>query len=222
MTGNSAVSREIDTLKQRLLFVGAKVEAALRKAVRALNERDIELAHAVIRDDQQVDRLEVELEEQCLNVLADYHPRELELRFVVAVLKINNDLERVGDHAVSIAEHALFLAERPPLALPFDYDLMAEKAEWMLRTSLDAFVSMNRTAAEKVCATDDEVDDLNRQMYEAVEKAMRRNPEHLDSLINSIGLSRCFERIADLATNVAEDVIYLIEGEIVRHAGAIG
>jgi phosphate transport system protein len=217
MTHGTLMERELDKLKKRFLLFGGRVEAILNRAVGAAVERDVLAARRVIEEDRELDVLEVDLEEECLKLLALHQPVAVDLRFIVAVLKINNDLERVGDQAVNIAEHALYLADRPLLGFPFDFATMATKAQTMLRQGLDALVSQSAAAAQRVRDADDEIDAIHEQMYETVERRMREDPENLDSYIHFIGLSRCLERVADLATNVAEDVIYLVEGEIVRH-----
>jgi len=217
MTHDSLMQRELDKLKKRFLIFGGRVEAALGLAVKSATERDVLAAHRVIDEDRELDVLEVDLEEECLKLLALHQPVAVDLRFIVAVLKINNDLERVGDQAVNIAEHALYLADRPQLVFPFDFPTMADRAQEMLRQSLDALVSQSAAAAQAVRDADDVIDAMHAAMYDEVERQMRDDPGNLDSYIHFIGLSRCLERVADLATNVAEDVIYLVEGEIVRH-----
>lgn len=214
---NTILAREITRLKQHILFLGGRVEESLRQAVRAVVDRDAELARSVIDTDVEIDRLEVELEEECLKILALHQPVAIDLRFIVAVLKINNDLERVGDLATNIAEHALFLSEHPPIPFPFDFEGMAERVQEMLRTSLDALVNHSSSKAQQVRLADDEVDRMHHATYAAVEELIRRHPDHIQSAIHLMGLSRRLERVADQATNIAEDVIYLVEGEIVRH-----
>lgn len=217
MSKRTVLHREMDRLKESFLLLGGRVESAMDQAVRSLFDRDVELARRVIEGDEEIDRLEVDFEEDCLKVLALYQPVAVDLRFIVAVLKINNDLERVGDLAASIAKHTIFLVTHDPIAIPFDYETMAERTRWMLRTSLDSLVNMSAAMAAAVRVEDDEVDEINRQMYRQVAAEIRNAPERTEALINVIGLSRCFERVADLATNIAEDVIYLVEGDIVRH-----
>lgn len=141
----------------------------------------------------------------------------VDLRFLTAVIKINNDLERIGDQAVNISERVATIARRPPVTVPSDYTLMAEKTEAMLRESLDAFVNLDADLAYKVCLKDDEVDDMNRKIYDKVKAAIRSQPERVGYLINLLLVSRHLERIADFATNIAEEVIYMVEGEISRH-----
>jgi len=211
------LERELDRLKRQILSLSAMVEESVRDAVRSLEDRDERLAAKVIEGDPEIDRVEVDLEEECLKLLALYQPVATDLRFIVAALKINNDLERIGDLAVNIAERAQFLATHDRVDMPFDFVGMAEKARAMVKKSLDALVNLDAEAAFEVCAADDEVDAMNRQMYLQVQEGIRRHPEQMQSLIHMLSTSRHLERIADHATNIAEDVIYMIEGEIVRH-----
>ncbi len=209
--------RAIDQLKRHLLQVSTRVEEALRNAVEALEKRDFDLAIRVTEGDRQIDELEVDVEEECLKLLALFQPVAADLRFIVAVLKINNDLERVGDLAVNIAERAAFLARQKPVNLPFNFKSMTEKAQWMLKHSIDALVNSDPERAWAVIAADDEVDAMNREMYTLVQDGIRANPDQMNSLIHMLSISRHLERIADQATNIAEDVIYMVQGEIVRH-----
>jgi len=168
---STILAREIDRLKQRILLLGGRVESSLRQAVKAVRERDTALARSVIDTDEEIDQQEVELEEECLKILALHQPVAIDLRFIVAVLKINNDLERVGDLATNIADHAIFLSERPPIAFPFDFEAMAERVQEMLRLSLDALVNQSSSAAQRVRLADDEVDRLHRAAVERVSAA---------------------------------------------------
>jgi phosphate transport system protein len=186
-------------------------------AVTAIENRDAELANKVILGDTEIDQLEVNLEEDCLKILALHQPVAIDLRFIIAVLKINSDLERIGDLAVNMAERAQFLSGKSPIAIPFDLEGLALKTQKMLRESLDSLVNLNAGLARDVCVTDDEVDAINREMYDLVKAAIRIHPEQVDILIPYLSISRYLERIADHATNIAEDVIYMIEGEIARH-----
>jgi len=209
--------REIDKLKRQIISLGTIVEDSVRLAVKSLETRDSSLALKVIEKDHEVDLAEVDLEEECLKILALHQPVAIDLRFIVAVLKINNDLERIGDQAVNIAERVILLNRLPKVDIPFDFPTMTEKAKDMLRRSLDALVNMKAELAYEVLKADDEVDCLNREMYEQVKTGIRNQPEQVESLIHLLGISRTLERIADHATNIAEDVIYMILGEIVRH-----
>ena len=209
--------REIENLKKKLLTVSARVETALREATLSIESEDPELAQKVIDRDLEIDDLEVEVEEECLKILALHQPVATDLRFIVAVLKINNDLERIGDLAVNIAERSLFLASHSLPNVDFDFVEMANKAQAMLTKSLDALVNFSTDLASQVRTSDDEIDALNRQMYIQVQKAVRTNPEDISALTHMLSTSRHLERVADLATNIAEDVIYMIQGRIVRH-----
>jgi phosphate transport system protein len=208
---------EIETLKKKTLQLGARVENAVREAAVSLEERDAVLAGQVIENDIEIDQAEVEIEEECLKILALHQPVAIDLRFIIAVLKINSDLERIGDLAVNIAERAAFIATQPKVNVFFDFLTMAQKAQDMLKKSLDALVQLNIKMARQVCAADDEVDEINRQMYRMFKDAVRKNPDQIESLVHLLSASRHLERIADHATNIAEDVIYMIDGQIVRH-----
>jgi phosphate transport system protein len=211
------LQRELDRLKKSLLFLGAMAEERVRMARNAIKNRDGELAKKIIDMDYEIDDKEVEIEEECLKILALHQPVAVDLRFLSAVIKINNDLERVGDEAVNIAERVLILSKRKKYYIPFDYSLMAKKTEFMLNKSLDAVVNMDVDGAVKVCDSDDEVDDLQKKAYEVITQAITETPDKLDYLLNLLLISKHLERIADHATNIAEEVVYMIEGEIVRH-----
>ncbi len=208
---------EVESLKKRILALSATVEDNVYKAVRALGERSSALADEVIESDPHIDDTEVTIEEECLKVLALHQPVAGDLRFIVSILKINNDLERMGDLAVNIAERAKFLATRERPDVPLDLPLMAERTKAMMKKSLDALMKQDAKLAYEVLETDDEIDAMNREMYARIQEAIRRKPEHLESLIHLLSCSRHLERIADHATNIAEDVIYMIDGVIVRH-----
>lgn len=211
------LQKEIENLKKRLLSVGARIEDIVLQATTALEERNADSAQKVIDDDIEIDRLEVEVEEDCLKILALHQPVAIDLRFIVAVLKINNDLERIGDLAVNIAERAAFLSGRPKVDISFDFPEMAQQARSMLKRSLDALVNLDSELAHKVCVDDDTIDTMNRQMYLKIQDAILKNPEQISSFVHLLSASRHFERIADHATNIAEDVIYMVDGQIVRH-----
>jgi len=209
--------REIEQLKQQVLALSALVEEAVWLSVRAVQERDPTLAERVLAGDRAIDEREVGVEEECLKLLALYQPVASDLRFLVTVLKLNNDLERIGDLAVNIAERATYLAEQPPVSTPFDFVGMATKTQEMLRLALDALVNVDPRRARDVCAKDDAVDAINREMYSLVQQGIRANPERVDVYITLLSISRHLERIADHATNIAEDVLYMFEGRVVRH-----
>ncbi|MBC8425036.1 phosphate signaling complex protein PhoU [bacterium] len=213
--------REIDAIKRELLALGGLVEETLWKAVQAFNERDESLADEVVETDREIDRREVQMEEECLKVLALHQPVAVDLRLIVAVLKINNDLERIGDLSVNIARRARFLASHPQVRAPFDLPGMARQAQAMLHDSLDAVVNMDTALARRVCEADDEIDAVHRQTFGLVRDEIRAHPDQLDALTHILSTSNHLERIGDLATNIAEDVIYLVEGRIVRHRSKV-
>src|SRR5262245_6725642 len=212
--------REIETLKKKILTVGAVVEERIAQAITAVVKHDAALAQQVAEGDDEIDEMEVEVEEDCLKILALYQPVAIDLRFVVGVLKINNDLERMADHAVNIARRAEYLATYPNADLPSDLEVMLQKTQTMVRDSLDALVRQDPVLARRVCASDTEVDQLNRQMHVLIQRQIRDCPERVELFIHQLSVSRQLERIADLATNVAEDVVYTVEGEIIRHRTA--
>ena len=211
------LEREIEYLKKRILALSATVEDNVYRAVQSLTERNATLADEVIRLDLNIDQTEVVIEEECLKVLALHQPVAIDLRFIIAILKINSDLERMGDLAVNIAERARFLATRERPDIPIDLSLMAEKTKAMMRKCLDSLMKRDAKLAYEVLAADDEIDAMHREMYATIQDGIRRKPEQLESLIHLLSCSRHLERIADHATNIAEDVIYMIEGVIVRH-----
>ena len=211
------LQREIDKLKKDILSLSAEVENDVRAAVRGVENRDATLADTVINREAQINAMEVDVEEECLKILALHQPVAADLRYIVAVLKINQDLERIGDLAVHIAERGHILFSQPPISIPFRLGEMADKAQAMLKKVLDAFVNMNDAAAREVCAADSEIDEINRNIFQQVKRSVLQNPALFESLLQILSIARHLERIADHATNIAEDLIYLIEGRIVRH-----
>lgn len=211
------LQHEIETIKNRLRSLVATAKDAVEKAVRSVDERDAALAQEVIDGDVVLDHAEVGLEEDCLKILALHQPVATDLRVIVSVMKMNNDMERIGDLAVNIAERALFLCSQAPLAAPSDLAKMRVKTLAMLTGSVDALVQLDTQRAREIRTADDEVDDINRQLFKDFCTAVRKDPEQVERLLSYLSVGRHLERIADYATNIAEDVIYLIEGEIVRH-----
>lgn len=196
--------------------MSAEVEESVRKAVDSLVKRDAGMAQEVIEGDNRLDHVEVEIEEDCLKILALHQPVAVDLRYVVAVLKINNELERIGDEAVNIAERAVFLATHP-IDLVLDFKTMGAMAQAMLARSIDALVGTDTAIAREVRTLDDGVDEMNRHMYSLIQDYIRQHPDRVAESIHLLSTSRHLERIGDQATNIAEDVIYMAEGEIVRH-----
>ena len=209
--------RELEKIKKKILSLGTMVEERVRMAIQAIEEFDGQIAKKIIFSDHEIDEMEVEIEEECLKVMALHQPVAVDLRFLVAVIKINNDLERIGDQAVNIAQRVKTITKKERFDFVFDYSLMAEKAETMLRMSLDALVNLDDDLAFKVLLLDDEVDAKKKEAYHLIKRAISENPDNVSYLINLLLISRHLERLADHATNIAEEVIYMIEGEIVRH-----
>lgn len=215
------LGRKIEKLKTEVLSLGAMVEESLQLAVKALECRNSEFASKVIDGDMDIDTKEVDLEEECLEILALHQPVAADLRYIVAVLKINNDLERIGDLAVNIAETAVHMIAKPSSANPFDYSTMTEKTQDMLKKALDALVNMDTSLAYQVCMEDDEVDYMKHMIHRQFQDKVREDLGNLESLVHLFLVSRHLERIADHATNIAEEVIYMITGEIHRHRGPV-
>lgn len=211
------LNRELTQLRKLILQEGALVEEAIDKAIRAFHDRNLTLANEVIEADSQIDTLEIDVEEECLKILALHQPVAADLRFVVAVLKLNNDLERMGDLAESIARRARFMAKHDPVEVPPQMATMAEAVRGMVRGCLDALVNGDVALARQVCASDDQVDALKREIREIVRGRILLNPPEGRILFKLLDVPRHLERIADLATNVAEDVIYMVQGDIIRH-----
>lgn len=212
------LQRQISTLKKMILALGAQVEEQVGGAIAAVQNRDPELARAIIDGDKKIDLAEVEIEEECLHTLALHQPVAFDLRYVVAVLKINNELERIGDLAVNIAEQAIFLTQLPALDNPpIDLPAMADLVKNTIGKALDALVNLDPDLAHQVRAGDDRVDQIHKGMYHYVTSAIRSDPEMVQSYIHMLNVSRNLERMADHAVNVAEDVIYMAKGDILRH-----
>jgi phosphate transport system protein len=208
---------ELDALKQTLLAMGGLVEDQIRRAMRALLERDDVIAQEVIDRDRQVNTYDVEVDEQCVNLLALHQPAAGDLRFITTAMKIVTDLERIGDQAVNIAQRALELNREPQLKPYIDLPRMADKAQRMVKESLDAFVAGDTALARQVCGEDAEVDALKEQIFRELLTFMMEDPRTVSRAIRVILISRFMERVADHATNIAEMVIYLVEGKMVRH-----
>jgi len=209
---------ETEKLKKMVLSLAAEVEENVRSAVKSVADRDQALAYRTIETDHQIDIAEVEVEEECLKILALHQPVAHDLRFIVAMLKINRDLERIGDLAVNIAERAIQMMTQPRPKTQFDLSAMSGKCEKMVARSLDAMINRDAQLARDLwLSRDDEIDDLMAQAFVLVEKEIREHPENTESLMNVLSVARSLERIADHATNIAKDTIYMVEGEIVRH-----
>ena len=208
---------ELEGLKQTLLAMGALVEDQIHRVMRALVERDDGLAQEVIDRDRQVNAYDVEVDEKCVELLALHQPAAGDLRFITTAMKIVTDLERIGDQAVNIAQRAIELNREPQLKPYIDLPRMAEKAARMVKESLDAFVNRDTALARRVCAEDAAVDALKEQVFRELLTFMMEDARTIPRAIRLILISRFLERVADHATNIAEMVIYLVEGKMVRH-----
>lgn len=210
--------KAIESLKKRILGLSALVEDRVLNAIKAVETQDAELAQRVIDGDTEIDAAEVEVEEECLKILALHQPVATDLRFIVAVLKINNDLERIGDLAVNMASRARKLAEiKTPPKVRVDFQGGQNRVREMLRKSLESLVNLDEKLATWVCTADEEIDNVNRSVFKQVSDGIKQHPEDADRLIMLLSVSRNLERIGDHTTNIAEDVLYMVRGEIVRH-----
>ncbi len=214
------LQRELDRLKRKVLALGALVEANLRLAFEAIEQRDPAKARRAIATDREVDQNEIDVEEDCLKILALYQPVAGDLRFVAAVIKINSELERIGDLAANIAERALQLVDEHPVLVPPGFAVMADRTGTILEKALDALVRQDAVTARQVLLADDEIDILYAELIATLKDVIRADLEHLDAIVLLFSVARYLERLADHATNIAEDVLYLVEGEIYRHQHA--
>lgn len=214
------VERASHRLKQELMLLGSLVEESVFRAVKAVQLRDQKLAEEIFDADDEIDRREVDIEEECLKILALHQPTGTDLRLIMGAIKMTNELERIGDLAVKIGycAHSLSLV-RPIEVLP-NFDLMARCAKRMLRCCLEAVVDLNVQQAWEVLTSDDEIDVMNRENFNLVQTRLEAEPTNSEALLYLLTVSQSLERIADHATNIAEDVIYMVQGEIVRHGNA--
>jgi phosphate transport system protein len=208
---------ELEALKQTLLAMGALVEDQIRRVMRALVERDDVEARAVIERDREVNTYDVEVDEKCVELLALHQPAAGDLRFLTTAMKIVTDLERIGDQAVNIAQRVLDLNQEAQVKPYIDLPRMAERAQTMVKQSLDAFVARDTDLARRVCAADDEVDALKEQIFRELLTFMMEDPKTIPRAIRLILISRFLERVADHATNIAEMVIFMVDSRMVRH-----
>jgi len=211
------LNKEMDSLKIKLMDTASLVEDSINKAILSILERDTDLAKEVIKQDDDIDNKEVDVEEECLKILALYQPVATDLRYIVAILKVNNDLERMGDLAVNISEYALSLAKADPLTIKFDFSAQAQRVQNIVRKSLESLTSMDSTLAYKTLKMDEEIDSNNREAFKNIQQVMQDDAKNIKRGVYLLSCSRQLERIADYATNIAEDVIYMVEGEVVRH-----
>ncbi len=215
------LARELDDLHHNILSMCAMVEEMVHEAVDELAEPNFDKARAMAAKDDEIDEWDVRIEEECLKILAMHQPVAIDLRRITSVLKIANELERVADLAVHIAERACGLVNWPEVYAPPKLKEMAAIAGEMLRLGIDAYVNLDSKLARQVCARDDVVDRLNAEIIEEILTRMKEAPAHIEPLLHLFSASRHVERVADHATNIAEDVVYLIEGEIIRHRSVL-
>ena len=211
------LEEEISKLKKMLFEMATSVEEMIAKSIKALKDRNMIMAEEVIKSDAKINEMEIEIDNQCIKILALYHPEAEDLRTVSMIMKINNDLERIGDHAVNIAEKTIYLADKPPVKPLIDIPRMADKAIKMLQESLDAFVNKDAKLAIDVCKRDDEVDSLEPQIVRELVTYMIADPQTIDRSLTLILIAREIERVADLATNIAEDTYYIVSGKSLKH-----
>jgi len=214
------LERDLDNLQRDLLVLASTVEEAIHKSIRSLQERNVTLAEQVIVGDSVIDQEENHVEEECLKILALHQPVAVDLRRITAALKINTELERMADLAEDIAERAIQLTQPPHIPIPDKLQRMTDLTTTMVRQSLDSFVNLDARLARRVCRFDDEVDRYNHDIIEELITKMQESPATVKAGLSLFSATRHLERIADHATNIAEDVIYLVEGEIVRHSPA--
>jgi phosphate transport system protein len=211
------LERDLELLEREILDQSSRVEEMIAKACQALVERRGDLAAEVAANEIEINVREVKIEEECLKILALHQPVAVDLRRTATVLKINTELERIADLAVNIAERTISLVEYPEFELPAKLERMFRRASDMVHEALDAFVDQNVDAAREVCRRDDEVDEYNRRIIDDLLGTMRSHPHLVEAALHFFSVCRHVERIGDCATNIAEDVIYLVEGEIARH-----
>ena len=214
--------QELETLKTNLIKMGSFAEQAIAEAIRALLEGRQDIAQRVIEQDKQIDFFEILIDDEVVDLLALQQPVASDLRFILAASKINNDLERIGDHAVNIAESASVCAGLPPFTPLVDIPQMAQITKGMLRDAIDGFIHRNPTICRAVLKNDDIIDNLNKQVVQALVERMRNDRDSIDHALELIRVSRNLERVADLATNIAEDVIFMAEALVVKHHQQLG
>ena len=214
---SSHYDQELREVKEGLLYLGALTEKAIERAIKALMERDAALAHNVVCDDSTIDRLDVELEEKCIRILALRQPTAKDLRFITTAIKINGHLERIGDMAANIAEKATILSEEPPMKPYIDIPRMADIARGMIRGSLDALVNEDTDLARRIRMEDETIDNLNEQVFRELLTFMMEDPKTIHRALIIMQISKSLERISDHAVGIADMVLYMVTGKIVRH-----
>ena len=212
-----SMQEDMSLLKQRILRMGGMVEEATRNATVALTQRRADLARRVIESDDTIDMIELDVDEECLRILALHQPVAGDLRFITAAMKINNDLERIGDLACNVAERAIDLSARDPLVLPLHFERMTEIVRGMLHDALDALVNRNAQLARRVLEQDVEINAIHKEHYGLLQDAMKSSADNVEAAVDLLSASRQIERIGDQTKNIAEDVVFLVEGQVIRH-----
>ncbi|MEI6890937.1 MAG: phosphate signaling complex protein PhoU [Pontiella sp.] len=211
------LEKELNRLKKMIYTLSARVDENLELSVKSFLENEIELAKQVIETDNQIDVLELEVEEECLKALALYQPVAIDLRFIISVMKMTSDLERIGDLAADIAKNGIHINQSPKPKIPLDLYQMTYLVKTIVRKSLDSLITIDSYLAREVIQDDLEIDSMKAEMKNEIVQALQREPEHAESLITLLAITHRLERIGDHASNIAEDVIYMVEAEIVRH-----
>ena len=207
----------LKNLKEKILRMSALVEDSIGSSIKALLERNAELSYKVIKADDAINMLEIEIDDMCLKFLALYQPTAGDLRFITSTLKINNDLERIGDLAVNVAQRTLDLLKIPPLKIRLNIPKMASASQGMLKDSLNAFVNKDSQLAYEVCKRDDEVDNLNHEIFMELLKCKPEDLTPVERVIDLVLVAKNLERVADHSTNICEDVIYMVDGKVIKH-----
>jgi phosphate transport system protein len=214
------LEKELERLKKLIYSLSARVDENLELAVKSFQENDEKLARKVIETDKSIDDLEVEVEEECLKALALYQPVAIDLRFIIAVMKMTNDLERIGDLAADIAKNGIAINQAAKPKIPLDLHQMTYLVKTIVRKSLDSLINIDPYLAREVIKDDDEINAMKTEMKDEIVAALKSEPDHAESLITLLAVTHRLERIGDHASNIAEDVIYMVEAEIVRHQPA--
>lgn len=211
------LEKELDRLRKLIYTLGARVDESLELAVKSFQDNDEELARKVIEGDHEIDDMEVEVEEECLKALALYQPVAIDLRFIIAVMKMNSDLERIGDLAADIAKNGVYINQAAKPRIPLDLHQMTYLVKAIVRKSLDSLLNIDAYLAREVLRDDEEINAMKAEMKAEIVEALQRDPDHAETLTTLLAVTNRLERIGDHATNIAEDVIYMVEAEIVRH-----
>lgn len=212
------LQRDIERLRKDILMLGSLVEEATDKSIKVIGRSDEKILDELFEGEERINQMEVDIQEECLKVLALHQPVATDLRFIVAVMKVNNDLERMGDQAINIAGRVRSLMGEKPLSAPVDFVAMGEVARRMVHLSLEALVNQDVEAARRVGEMDDELDEMHADSYRIIQEAMKEDPEMIKTGVSYLTISSNLERIGDLSTNIAEETVFMEEGEVVRHS----